>query len=95
MLVLQERDNEGVLMANVLRDQGMEVDLAFPAAVTPRVETLEDYDSIVLVDVGVGYELHAGPAAHVAGVCPAVRARAGGDWRPDRVWQGRLRRQRI
>lgn len=51
VLVLQERDNEGVLMANVLRDQGMDVDLAFPVAITPRVETLEEYDSIVMVDV--------------------------------------------
>lgn len=51
VLVLEERDGEGELMANVLRNQGIEVDLAFPVAVTPRVETLETYDSIVLVDV--------------------------------------------
>lgn len=51
VLVVQERDNEGVLMANVLRGQGMNVDLAFPAAITPRVEMLETYDAIVLVDV--------------------------------------------
>ena len=51
VLVLQERDREGVLMANVLRDQGMEVELAFPVAITPRVEALEAYDAIVMVDV--------------------------------------------
>lgn len=51
VLVVQERDNEGILMTELLRGQGMDVDLAFPAAITPRVETLESYDSIVMVDV--------------------------------------------
>ncbi|HST04759.1 MAG TPA: VWA domain-containing protein, partial [Chloroflexia bacterium] len=50
-LVLQERTGEGRLMAQVLSNQGMEVDLAFPSAVTPRVEDLSQYDAIVLVDV--------------------------------------------
>ena len=49
--MLQERTGEGTLMAQVLSNQGMEVDLAFPSAVTPRVEDLSQYDAIVLVDV--------------------------------------------
>ncbi len=51
VLVLEERDNEGELMADVLRNQGMDVDLAFPSAITPKVEALEGYDSVVLVDM--------------------------------------------
>ena len=51
VLVLQERDREGELMAEVLRDQGIEVDLAFPVAITPRVDALERYDAVVMVDV--------------------------------------------
>ncbi|MEP6774619.1 MAG: VWA domain-containing protein [Chloroflexota bacterium] len=50
-LVLQERVAEGTLISHVLGQQGIEVDLGFPAAVPPRVEDLSQYDSIVLVDV--------------------------------------------
>lgn len=50
-LVLQERTGEGNLISQVLSSQGMEVDLAFPSAVKPRVEDLSQYDAIVLVDV--------------------------------------------